>query len=244
VHKPILFTKETDASTLYLYKAVTSGQTLKSIEIKWYKIDDAGKEKEYFNTKLENVKVVGVTAKMLDIARTRKTQSPRRRRAALREDYLVVQGRQHHPRRQLERALVSAIAAGAWRRLANQFRLLHCATAAIRHHDHPRLLSFLRRLNDHCARALADAASLCETRAHRDIEVEHWLIKLMEQGEGDLLAILRRYELDIDGIWNGLLAAVDHLPHGLRGKPGLSQRLGQWLEAAWMRASLESTAPV
>jgi type VI secretion system Hcp family effector len=72
VHKPILFTKETDASTLYLYKAVTSGQTLKSIEIKWYKIDDAGKEKEYFNTKLENVKVVGVTAKMLDIARTRR----------------------------------------------------------------------------------------------------------------------------------------------------------------------------
>lgn len=67
VHMPILFTKETDASTTYLYKAVTSGQTLKSIEIKWYRIDDAGKEKEYFNTKLENVKVVGVTPKMLDI---------------------------------------------------------------------------------------------------------------------------------------------------------------------------------
>ena len=95
---------------------------------------------------------------------------------------------------------------------------------------------FLRRLNDHCARALANAASLCETRAHRDIEVEHWLIKLLEQGEGDLLAILRRHELDADGIWNGLLAAVDHLPHDLRGKPGLSQRLGQWLEASWIRA--------
>jgi type VI secretion system secreted protein Hcp len=67
VHKPMLFTKETDASTPYLYKAVTSGQTLKSIEIKWYKIDDAGKEKEYFNTKLENVKVVGVMPQMLDI---------------------------------------------------------------------------------------------------------------------------------------------------------------------------------
>ena len=25
----------------------------------------------------------------------------------------------------------------------------------------------------------------------------------------------------------------------MRGKPGLSQRLGTWLEAAWMRASLE-----
>ncbi|AJG21848.1 type VI secretion system ATPase TssH [Cupriavidus basilensis] len=105
------------------------------------------------------------------------------------------------------------------------------------------LSAFLRRLNDHCARALADAASLCETRAHRDIEVEHWLIKLLELGDGDLLAILRRYELDVDGIWNGLLAAIDRLPHDLRGKPGLSQRLGQWLEAAWMRASLEAATP-
>jgi len=67
VHRPIRLTKETDAATAYLYKAVTSGQTLKSVEIKWYKIDDAGKEKEYFNTKLDNVKVVAVEPKMLDI---------------------------------------------------------------------------------------------------------------------------------------------------------------------------------
>ncbi|QYY27764.1 type VI secretion system ATPase TssH [Cupriavidus pinatubonensis] len=101
---------------------------------------------------------------------------------------------------------------------------------------------FLRRLNAHCAHALADAASLCETRAHRDIEVEHWLVKLLELGEGDLLAILRRYELDVDGVWNGLLTAIDRLPHDLRGKPGLSARLGQWLEAAWVKASLDSGA--
>ncbi|MGH8788811.1 MAG: type VI secretion system ATPase TssH [Cupriavidus necator] len=105
------------------------------------------------------------------------------------------------------------------------------------------LSPFLRRLNDHCARALAEAASLCETRAHRDIEIEHWLIKLLELGDGDVLAILRRYELDVDGIWNGLLSAIDRLPHDLRGKPGLSQRVGQWLEAAWLRASFEATAP-
>ncbi|AQV93818.1 ClpV1 family T6SS ATPase [Cupriavidus necator] len=105
------------------------------------------------------------------------------------------------------------------------------------------LSPFLRRLNDHCARALAEAASLCETRAHRDIEIEHWLIKLLELGDGDLLLILRRYALDVDGIWNGLLSAIDRLPHDLRGKPGLSQRVGQCLEAAWLRASLEATAP-
>ncbi len=103
------------------------------------------------------------------------------------------------------------------------------------------LSPFLRRLNSHCAQALADAASLCETRAHRDIEVEHWLIKLLELGEGDLLSIVRRYELDADAIWQGLLDAIDRLPHDLRGKPGLSRRLGELLEAAWLRASLEAT---
>jgi type VI secretion system secreted protein Hcp len=34
---------------------VTTGQTLKSAEFKWYKINDAGQEVEYFNTTLENV---------------------------------------------------------------------------------------------------------------------------------------------------------------------------------------------
>jgi type VI secretion system protein VasG len=104
----------------------------------------------------------------------------------------------------------------------------------------PRDLSpFLRRLNNHCAQSLSDAASLCETRAHRTIDIEHWLIKLLELGDGDLVAILRRYELDMDTIWNGLLSAIDRLPHALRGKPELSPRLGELLQAAWVRASLE-----
>ena len=101
------------------------------------------------------------------------------------------------------------------------------------------LSPILRRLNHHCASALADAATLCETRAQREVEVEHWLIKLLELGDGDLVAIGRHYELDMDDIWNGLLSAIARLPHELRGKPRLSQRLGQLLEAAWIRASLE-----
>jgi type VI secretion system secreted protein Hcp len=67
VHEAFRFTKEIDASSPYLYKAVTTGQTLKSAEFKWYRIDDAGQEVEYFNTLLENVKVVKVAPKMHDI---------------------------------------------------------------------------------------------------------------------------------------------------------------------------------
>lgn len=60
VHSALVFEKEFDSSSPYLYKAVAKGQTLKSAEFKWYKIDDAGQEVEYFNMYLENVKVVSI----------------------------------------------------------------------------------------------------------------------------------------------------------------------------------------
>jgi type VI secretion system protein VasG len=59
----------------------------------------------------------------------------------------------------------------------------------------------LRRLNPYCAQALSAAASLCQSRAHGRISIEHWLLKLLEQGEGDLTLIARRHEWDMDALW-------------------------------------------
>lgn len=42
--------------------------------------------------------------------------------------------------------------------------------------------ALLRRLNPFCARALDAAASLCQTRAHAEITIEHWLLKLLRTG--------------------------------------------------------------
>ncbi|EAN1665837.1 TPA: Hcp family type VI secretion system effector [Salmonella enterica] len=66
-HAPLVFQKEIDSSSPYLMKAVATGQTLKSAEFKWYNINDAGQEAEYYNMLLENVKVVSVTPLMHDI---------------------------------------------------------------------------------------------------------------------------------------------------------------------------------
>ncbi|WP_312982888.1 type VI secretion system tube protein TssD [Atlantibacter sp.] len=60
-HAPFLFDKDIDSSSPYLYKAVATGQTLQSAELKFYRINDAGQEVEYFNILLEGVKVVSVT---------------------------------------------------------------------------------------------------------------------------------------------------------------------------------------
>lgn len=76
-----------------------------------------------------------------------------------------------------------------------------------------------------CAQALSATASLCQTRGHSSITVEHWLLKLLEQGEGDLTLIARRYEWDLDSLWQGLLDHIDSLPRSVRDKPRLSPKL-------------------
>ena len=64
LHSPLTFEKEFDSSSPYFYKAAATGQTLKSAEFKWYKINNAGQEVEYFNMLLENVRVVSVNPVM------------------------------------------------------------------------------------------------------------------------------------------------------------------------------------
>ena len=96
----------------------------------------------------------------------------------------------------------------------------------------------LRRLNPYCARALEGAASLCQTRAHAEITPEHWLLKLLEQGEGDLTVLARRYEWDMDAVWQSLLSWLDAQPRSVRTRPELSASLQTLLKQAWLAATL------
>ncbi|WP_061709402.1 type VI secretion system ATPase TssH [Pseudenterobacter timonensis] len=96
----------------------------------------------------------------------------------------------------------------------------------------------LRRLNPYCARALEGAASLCQTRAHAVITPEHWLLKLLEQGEGDLTVLARRYDWDMDAIWQSLLSWLDAQPRSVCTRPELSTSLQTLLKQAWLAATL------
>ncbi|XXD08722.1 type VI secretion system ATPase TssH [Klebsiella sp. R445] len=102
--------------------------------------------------------------------------------------------------------------------------------------ENPAIL--LRRLNPYCARAMEGAASLCQTRAHAEILPEHWLLKLLEQGEGDLTVLARRYEWDMDAIWQDLLGWLDNQPRSVRSRPQLSADIQKLMQEAWMEASL------
>ncbi len=64
VHHPLAILKSIDKSSPLLYMALCSGEHMKSVEIKWYRIDPMGKEEHYFTTTLEDAVIVSIRPSM------------------------------------------------------------------------------------------------------------------------------------------------------------------------------------
>ena len=75
-HEPFVITKAVDAATPYLYKACSNGQTLKTLELKWYRIDDTGTEREYFRHTLQDVKITSISPTMHNVKDLDKERYP------------------------------------------------------------------------------------------------------------------------------------------------------------------------
>jgi type VI secretion system protein VasG len=101
------------------------------------------------------------------------------------------------------------------------------------------LKSLVGRLNDTCRGALEGAAGLCLSRTNYDVEIEHILAKLLEQEDTDLHKIARHYEVNIDRLNKDIMTALDRLKTGNSRTPGLSDRLPQWFQNAWLLASVD-----
>jgi type VI secretion system protein VasG len=101
------------------------------------------------------------------------------------------------------------------------------------------LKSLVGRLNDTCRGALEGAAGLCLSRTNYDVEIEHILAKLLEQDDTDLHKIARHYEVNIDRLNKDIMTALDRLKTGNSRTPGLSDRLPQWFQNAWLLASVD-----
>ncbi len=101
------------------------------------------------------------------------------------------------------------------------------------------LKSLISRLNDPCRSALEAAAGLCLSRTNYDVEIEHYLIKLSEPADNDLARIFRHYEINTAKLNKDLTRALDQLKTGNARTPALSPRLPQWIQEAWLLASVE-----
>jgi type VI secretion system protein VasG len=101
------------------------------------------------------------------------------------------------------------------------------------------LKALIGKLNETSRRALEAAAGLCVTRTHYDIDIEHLLLKLVEDDNTDLQKILRHYEVDPTRLSRDLTRALDRLKSGNARTPALSPRIPRLITEAWNLASIE-----
>ncbi|MEO6338792.1 MAG: type VI secretion system ATPase TssH [Caulobacteraceae bacterium] len=104
------------------------------------------------------------------------------------------------------------------------------------------LKALVARLNPLCREALEAAAGLTLSRTHYNVEVEHWLLKLLEQPNGDMAVILQHFDVDVGRVTNDLNRTLDRVKTGNGRAPALSPHLIRMAREGWLIASLEHQA--
>lgn len=100
------------------------------------------------------------------------------------------------------------------------------------------LKSLMGRLNEPCRRALEAAAGLTLSRTHYNVEIEHWLLKLLDVRGSDLVACLKHYGVDEARLAADLNRVLDRLKTGNSRAPALSPQVVSLAREAWLLASL------
>lgn len=101
------------------------------------------------------------------------------------------------------------------------------------------LKALVGKLNEPTRAALEGAAGLCLSRTHYNVEIEHWLVKLLEISDSDLSAILKKYEISLGRLAQQLNTELDRIKSGNTRAPALSPNIVDLAKNAWLLASVE-----
>jgi type VI secretion system protein VasG len=104
------------------------------------------------------------------------------------------------------------------------------------------LKSLIGKVDDATRSALEAAAGLCVSRTHYDIEVEHYLLKVIDSSDNDVAFILRQCGVDRSRLTQELQRSLDRLKTGNARSPAFSPQLVKMLTEAWTITTIEYDA--
>jgi len=104
------------------------------------------------------------------------------------------------------------------------------------------LKSLIGKLNDQARSALEGAAGLCLSRTHYDIEVEHYLSKLLDVQSADFAKIAKHFGIDKSRLTGELARSMDKLKSGNARTPAISPSVLKMLTQAWTVGSIDFNA--
>jgi type VI secretion system protein VasG len=108
------------------------------------------------------------------------------------------------------------------------------------------LKSLIDKLSPLCRRTLEEAAGLCVSRTHYNVEVEHLLAKLLALPDGqdtDLRRALRQYGIDRSLLASQVEEALGRFDTGNSRTPAFSPQILQLFREAWLASSLQLRSP-
>lgn len=105
------------------------------------------------------------------------------------------------------------------------------------------LRGLIAKLNAPSRSGIEAAAGLCLSRTNYDVEIEHFLVKLMDATNTDIAAILSHFGVNRSRLADDLARALDRLKSGNARTPSLSPTLVKVLSEAWLLGSVEYGAP-
>jgi type VI secretion system protein VasG len=98
--------------------------------------------------------------------------------------------------------------------------------------------TLLGRLNPECKRAMGVAAELCVAQTHFNVEVEHFLVALVDAGAPDLLLLLKQFDVDAAAVRNQVQACLDGFKRGNGRTPAMSPNFKALFQEAWLTSSM------
>jgi type VI secretion system protein VasG len=101
------------------------------------------------------------------------------------------------------------------------------------------LKSLIGKLNTPTRSALEAAAGLCLARTHYDVELEHYILKLMEATDTDVSRIFYRFGINQSRLSAELNRSLDKLKSGNARTPAISPSVLKMLTQAWTLGSID-----
>lgn len=105
------------------------------------------------------------------------------------------------------------------------------------------LKSLVEKMNPTVKNSLEGAAGLCLSRTQYSVEPEHWILKILDESDTDLQALMEKYEVDLSRLTSDLSKTLDRLKNGNTRPPALSPTVVDIAKNAWMLASVEYHHP-
>ncbi|KPH91571.1 AAA family ATPase [Pseudoalteromonas undina] len=103
------------------------------------------------------------------------------------------------------------------------------------------LNKLVEKLSPDCRKSLEAAVAICNSRSHFTVELEHWLLAMIEQQLDDVRLIFGAFDIDIDQVKQDLNQSLESFKTGSDSSPSLSVHVTTLLRQSWLSTSIEFT---